>query len=220
MNALAKLGNVIEIVDVGQGTQEWHDARCGMPTASEFQKVLSPRAGKEGIGRKTYLRKLAGEIIAGEPYIDPYTNPAFERGKAMEAEARKYYALVTGERPTKVGFVRFKHPTSDVFAAGCSPDSLIGDDGMLEIKTAAPHILIEYLEKPAGYFPPEHVAQVQGGLLVTGRKWADLIIYWPKLPAFIRRVDADFEYQALLIQAIAEFNFELRQLVKYLETIT
>src|SRR6185312_8191995 len=96
-----------------------------------------------------------------------------ERGKIMEDEARNFYAFTSAVEPERVGFIQ-NGPR------GCSPDSLIGASGMLEIKTALPHILIDRILKDDA--PPEHKAQCQGNLWIAEREWIDLAIYWPRLP--------------------------------------
>lgn len=194
-----------EIFNCDQGSDEWHRVRAGIPTASEFATVLAK--GKDGgasVTRAKYLRRLAGEIITGEP--EPtHSNAHMERGKIMEAEARDLYCFLNDDAaPTRVGFVR-------AAGCGCSPDSLIGDDGILEIKTAIPSILIEHLLSEK--FPAEHMAQCQGNLLVTGRKWIDIAIYWPKMPLFVKRAYRDEEYLDRLQKALALFNAELSGLV-------
>lgn len=194
----------MQIIECAQNSEEWLRARMGIPTASMFSTVLaSGRGGGESKTRATYLRKLAGEIITGEP-MENFTNVHTERGHTMEPDARNYYALVTGNTPKQVGFIR----SGD---KGGSPDSLIGEDGLLEIKTALPHILIGYIE--ADEFPSEHVAQCQGNLWVSGRQWLDLVVYWPKMPTFIKRIERDPVYIAKLTKAVAEFNAELDALV-------
>jgi len=191
----------VEIVDCEQGSEEWFRARMGIPTASEFATVMAKGEGKT---RSTYMRKLAGEIICGEP-MTGFQSAAMARGKEMEAKARAYYALVTGADLASVGFIRNG-------AMGCSPDSLIGADGGLEIKTAEPHILIEKILKDD--FPPEHRAQVQGNLMVSERDWWDLIVFWPGMPTFTKRLRRDLEYQNTLRSEIARFNDELAALVE------
>jgi hypothetical protein len=195
----------IEVFDqIEQGTPEWFLARAGIPTASEFSTVMaSGRGGAESKTRKTYLYKLAGERITGEP-AESFTNAYMTRGHALEPEARDLYALVKGVEARQVGFIRSG-------SKGCSPDSLVGDNGMLEIKTKAPHILIDVLKSEN--VPSEHVAQLQGNLWVAEREWIDFVAYFPKMPAFIRRVYRDEDYIAKLAKAVAEFNAELDELV-------
>jgi hypothetical protein len=205
--------------DIEQGSEEWFRVRAGMPTASEFQCVLSPRAGKDGKMRQTYLRRLAGEIVTEEP-AENYSNPYMERGKEMEQKARQYYELVAcGEPLQRVGFIRLDTNTGPV---GCSPDALIGEDGGLEIKTTAPHLLIEHLvaqKADRDYFPPQYYAQCQGFLYVTGRDWVDLCVYWPKMPAFIKRTWADEKYQEQIEQALTEFNADLLKMVELIRSM-
>ncbi len=177
----------------------------GMPTASEFSTILAK--GKDGgasVGRRTYMLKLAGEIITGEP-MEGFSNANMERGKVMEAEARDLYAFMSDAEPQRVGFIVNGQK-------GCSPDALIGEIGMLEIKTALPHILIPLLFK--GEFPPEHKAQCQGALWVAEREWIDLCVYWPKMPLFTIRAARDEGYIANLAGAIKQFNAELQETVE------
>jgi hypothetical protein len=93
--------------------------------------------------------------------------------------------------------------------AGCSPDSLIGDAGMLEIKTAAPHILIGRLL--CDDFPPEHRAQCQGNLWVAEREWIDCLVYWPGMPPVVRRAERDEAFIKDLAAAVDQFNAELAE---------
>lgn len=194
----------MQIIECDQNSEEWHRARMGIPTASMFATVMaSGRGGGDSKTRTTYMRKLAGEIITGEP-MEGFTNKDLDRGHVMEPDARNYYSLITGNTPKLVGFIR----NGD---KGGSPDALIGDDGLLEIKTALPHILISYIE--ADKFPSEHMAQCQGNLWVSGRDWLDLVVYWPKMPTFIKRIERDPAYIASLTKGVAEFNAELQSLV-------
>lgn len=192
---------MIEIINCEQGTPEWFAARVGIPTASRFSDILAKGEGKT---RGRYLRDLAAEIIRGTPEEETYTNTHMERGKAQEDEARRLYAFMADADPVQVGFIRDGRK-------GCSPDSLIGDDGGLEIKTALGHIQIERLQR--GTLPSEHVAQVQGSLWVTSRKWWDFVSYSPGLPPLISRVERDEPYIATLAKAVDAFNEELDALV-------
>lgn len=195
----------MQLVDCIQGTEAWFLARAGIPTASEFSTVLAKgRGGADSKTRRTYMLKLAGERITGKP-METFSNAHMERGKVMEEEARNYYAFLTDAEPQQVGFIR-----NDL--AGASPDSLLGDDGLLEIKTALPHILGDLIL--SGEFPSEHRAQTQGQLWVTGRQWVDLIVYWPGMPAFIKRAHRDERYIADLAAAVTQFNAELAEMVE------
>jgi hypothetical protein len=199
----------IEIFDCDQGSEEWFEARRGIPTASCFDKVLTkPRKGESvSLTRRRYLRDLAGEIITGKP-MESYSNWHMERGKGMEPEARELYAFAHDAELTQVGFIRTQ---TGLLSAGCSPDSLIGNDGLLEIKTKLPALLIECIE--ADQFPPEHKAQCQGALLVTGRDWIDLVAYWPGMPLFVKRAYRDEEYIKNLSGELCRFSDDLDELV-------
>lgn len=197
---------MIQIFDqIEQGSAEWYAARMGIPTASEFHTVMAK--GKDGgasLTRTTYLRKLAGEVLTGEP-MESYSNAYMERGKELEDEARQLYAFMKEVAPTRVGFIRNGN-------AGCSPDSLIGDNSGLEIKIALPHVQIERLQR--GTLPPEHRHQVQGSIWMTGRQQWEFISYCPKLPPLILTVPRDDGYIATIKGAVDQFNAELAELVE------
>lgn len=195
----------MEILTCAQNTPEWFAARMGIPTASEFKTLLGiKKEAKEKVTRRTYMLKLAGEIVTGEP-MESYQNDHMERGKVMEDEARDLYSFKYDIEPQRVGFIR----NGD---KGCSPDSLLGDRGMLEIKTKLPHLLIDCLLKDE--FPAEHKAQCQGALWVAEREWIDIAVYWPKLPLFVKRAYRDDGYIANIAGAVKEFNEELAATVK------
>lgn len=190
-----------EIFHCEQGTDEWRMLRLGIPTASEFSTVLAKGEGKM---RKAYLRKLAGEVITGE-LTESYSNAHMERGHTMEPEARQFYAFLKDCEPQQVGFIKSGRK-------GCSPDALIGADGALEIKSCMPHILIEIIE--GDKFPASYVAQCQGVLWVAEKEWIDLVVYWPKMPPFLKRAYRDEEYIKTLSSEIDRFNEELDALVE------
>lgn len=192
----------IIIVDCEQNDPAWFAARMGIPTASNFAKVLAKGEGKT---RRRYLLDLAAERITGD-HGESYSNEHMERGHALEDEARQLYAFQCDADPQRVGFIR-----NDSVRAGASPDSLLDADGVLEIKTKLGALQIEVLEQ--NRLPPEHVAQVQGQLWVSGRQWCDFVSYWPKLPLFVKRVERADAYIATLAQAVADFNGELDAIV-------
>ena len=194
----------MKIIDCEQGSEEWFRARMGIPTASEFKTLLGiKKDAREKVTRRTYMLKLAGEILTGEP-MESYSNGHMERGKEMEAEARKMYAFMTDAEPQRVGFI-VNGPK------GCSPDSML-PAGLLEIKTKLPHLMIECLLKDE--FPPEHKAQCQGALWVSEREWVDIAVYWPKLPLFVKRAHRDEAYIKELASAVDAFNSELAETVE------
>lgn len=196
--------------DLEQGSIEWFEARAGLPTASEFKTVqASGKGGGESITRAKYLRTLAGEILTGEPAPSGYTNDHMARGHEQEDDARRLFSLITDFEPIRVGFVREGR-------AGCSPDSLIGENAGLEIKCAIPAVQIERLQ--LGRLPPEHVAQVQGSLWVTGRQHWHFVSYCPRLPPLIVKVERDEMYIVKLAKAVEAFNEELDSIVDAIRT--
>lgn len=192
------------IFNCEQGTPEWFAARAGIPTASEFDTVMAKgRSGGDSKTRRSYMLKLIGERLTGEPMYS-HSNEHMERGKVMEAEARDLYQMIAEVECQQVGFLR----RGD---AGCSPDSLIGDNGMLEIKTKLPHLQLDcilYDELPA-----EHRAQCQGQLWIAEREWVDFVSYWPGLPLFAKRVFRDEPYIARLAEAVQVFNDEMQETI-------
>lgn len=198
--------------DFEQGGAEWFEVRRGIVTASEFDAVLAKgrKAGEPSKTRRTYMYKLAGERLTGAP-MEHYSNGYMERGHQMEDEARAWYELVTGSVVDRIAFVR-----CDIRQAGASPDGIVGTDGLIEIKTKAPHLQIEVLE--TGALPSEHIAQVQGLLWITGRAWVDFVSYFTGMPPFKIRVSRDEDFIAKLAAEVADFNAELAALVaKYRE---
>lgn len=199
---------MIEIYDMPQGSEAWLRARLGLVTMSNAATILAK--GKDGgasLTRAKYMRELAAERISGE-LTDGYTNIFMERGKLQEAEARGLYALCRDVEPELVGFIRNGNQ-------GCSPDALLGTDGMLEVKTRLGHLQIELLL--ADKFPAEHRAQVQGGLWIAEREYCDLAVYSPGLPLYLSRQYRDEAYIANLAAAVDRFNEELALIVEQIQ---
>ena len=193
----------LQVFDCTQGEPEWHLCRLGIPTASKFSDVL---AKGQGITRRKYLYQLAGEILTGERH-EGYSNQHMERGKEQEDEARKLYQLIYGGDLTSVGFMR----RGD---AGASPDSLVGDDGLLEVKTRLPHLQVELLATYSEDKPPaENITQVQGQMAISGRSWCDLISYCRGLPLARWQIARDEAFIGRLWAEIDAFNEELTQMV-------
>lgn len=186
-------------LDMPQGTPEWMAARCGIPTASSFGRILTPKTMKVGAGARTYLCELAAERLLGSS-LDPYISEWMERGLELEGTAIDYYELQRELETEEVG-----HCLTDDKRAGCSPDRLIGEDGGLEIKCPSATVHIGYLlEVPARFR-----AQIQGGLWITERKWWDLLSYHPELPPLLVRFARNEDYIAALAAAVAQFCDEL-----------
>jgi putative phage-type endonuclease len=143
--------------DVIQGSPEWHDVRCGKVTASSISDVL---AKGQGITRKKYLWRLVAERITGKPKAG-FCNGAMEWGTQTEPEARDYYENLNFVNVQQIGFVEVNE------YLGCSPDGLVGEEGLLEIKCPEQDTHLGYIVEDR--LPPEYVKQVQSQLWITGR---------------------------------------------------
>ena len=193
----------VEIFDCEQGSPEWHKLHLGVPTASNFAAIMAKGEGKM---RRKYLLQKVAEIFTGE-VEEGFTNAHMERGKEMEAEARRLYAFMHDAEPRRVGFIR-----ND--GIGCSPDALLGDRGGLEIKTKLGHLQLETIF--ARKLPSEHMAQVQGCLWVAEREWWDFTSYRPRLPLFVIRVMRDDAYIRILADEVSRFRDDMNSLVQKL----
>jgi putative phage-type endonuclease len=192
----------MKIINCTQGTPEWYAARCGVPSASNFDKIIC-LDGKPSKQRLKYLWQLAGEAITGIAE-ESYQNAAMERGKALETEARELYRIVTGNEVQEVGFCMNG-------GFGASPDGLVGEDGLLEIKCPSLATHVGYLL--ANELPSDYFQQTAGQLLVTGRKWCDFMSYYPGMKPLIVRVTPDKKFQAILEAELKTFCAELAETV-------
>ena len=153
------------------------------------------------------MYQLAGEILTGEP-MENFSNQYMERGKAQEDEARIQFEILTDLVAIPVGFMT-------QFGAGASPDSLIGDDELLEIKTRSAHLQCEVLETFDPAKPPsENMAQAMGQVWVSGRKRVHLVSYCRGMPMAKWIIDRDEAYIANLSAEVARFNAELAKMVE------
>lgn len=206
----------VETFDFEQRSQDWHDARRGVPTASKFSIIMaSGKDGDDSKMRTKLLHVMAGEILTGET-AETFRNESMERGVEMEPEARAYYARTTLSELKSVGFVKrtIRNPLGSSLVIGCSPDSLVDADGCLEIKTMRPDLLIPIARAGAAGLPSVHRAQCQGTMWVTGRAWCDLQLYYRKMPVAPRfRMMREETYIRRIRDAVEAFTFELNHIV-------
>lgn len=195
--------------DYPQGSEAWKRLRLGIPTASHFAEV--GRDAALSVTRDEYLRKLAGEIVSDQLRED-FQSRAMERGAEQEDELRRLYAMITDTAPERVAFGKVGRPYGVI---GASPDALIGKDGGLEIKSMAPHLLIEVLK--ADRVPKVFVPQLQGNMHVFGREWWDIAIGFRGMPLFRKRVYRDSAHIARLEVALEVFCGELAELVEWVK---
>lgn len=205
--------------DIVQGSPEWHQLRVGKVTASRVADVLAKVKTGESASRKNLRTELVVERLTGKK-TEGFTSAAMDRGVELEPIARAAYEVKTGKLVDQVAFV--DHPTIEWF--GCSPDGLVGDDGLVEIKCPNTATHLEYMEadKP----PSKYIPQMQAQMACTGRQWCDFVSFDDRLPdglqLFIVRVFRDDKYilameneiEIFLCEVaakVASFNLRLEQ---------
>lgn len=184
-------------LDVEQGSVQWLHARLGIPTASCFDKIITPKTGKPSASADGYMYQLIAEQLLGQPLQDA-SGGFLERGSIMEQRAVSYYELQKEVDTEKVGFV-----LRDDQRTGASPDRFVGNDGLLEIKVPAANTHVGYMLDKDGI---GYRSQVQGQLWVAEREWSDTLSYHPELPPALVRQTRDEAFIKLLAAAIQQFN--------------
>lgn len=180
-----------------QRSEEWYKARIGLPTASMFKTLVTP-TGKPSTQYVGYACSLANELYAHESELDGFSGNSWtERGEITEAEAIKWYEFTRDTTVESVGLIT---ENGEGWDAGCSPDGLLGKNGMLEVKClkAEHHTKALWEYDKTGAPPSDFGIQVQGQMLISGRKWVDLLLYHPKLPKLLVRMTPDAERIGLL----------------------
>lgn len=184
-------------LDVEQGSPEWIAVRLGIPTASQFNRIMTAKTHKPSSAQEDYVCELIAERILKQS-LDPFVSDWMERGAELEPMAVAYYEMQTDREVEKVG-----HCLTDDRSAGCSPDGLVGDDGGLEIKCPAAKTHISYMI--GGKHHAKYLHQVQGGLWITGREWWDFLSFHPELPPVLKRFHRDEEYIGDLAECVNGF---------------
>lgn len=207
----------VEATKIEQGSDAWKALRAGKVTASRVADVLSKIKSGEAAGRKNYRMDLVAERLTGKP-ADSFTNSAMQWGTEQEPFARIAYETHKGLFVEQVPFV--DHPTIEWF--GCSPDGLVGEDGLLEIKCPNTTTHLEYLQE--GKPPSKYIPQMMAQMACTGRKWCDFVSFDPRLPEdlqlFVVRLNWDDAYiqemEAEVKQFLNEVDATLSQLKRKL----
>jgi len=194
----------MKILELEQGTLEWALARLGIPTASRFDTLITPKTMKPSKSALSYRAELVAEWLIGQP-LDWGTASWMDRGTDMEERARLWYEFHFDVEVREVGFI-----LRDDGLVGCSPDGLVGDDGGLEIKCPMAHQHVKYLLGIEDLVE-KHVGQVQGALLLTGRPWWDLVSYNPDLPPVVKRVERNEDYLKALTPILEPFVEQLEK---------
>ena len=201
-----------------QGTPEWLAARTGRVTASRMSAIMAKgRDGKPSTTRAACMGELIAEYLTGQSG-NTYTNADMQRGTDLEPEARAAYEIRTGQMVSEVGLVL--HPKNERF--GASPDGVVGDKGLLEIKCPRTHVHISYML--AGKPPAEYLPQMAWQAACCEREWVDFASYDPTMPErmrlFVVRYHPDPAYIAELEQGAAEFLAEMMEKIKALERVS
>ncbi len=186
--------------DLIQGSDEWLTQRCGLLTASEMKLVLTPTLKAANNDKlRAHVFEIAAQRLLG--HVEPhYVSDDMIRGHDDEIEARSLYAKL--HAPCReVGFVT---NNSWGFTVGCSPEALVGDDGLIECKSRRQKYQVQTIARDE--VPEEYILQLQTGLLVTERQWIDFVSYSGGQPLYVKRVEPDAEIQAAIVAAAAELE--------------
>lgn len=195
--------------DLEQGTDEWLAARCGIITASVVGQLITPKTVKPAANdySRALTMTLAAERITG--HVEPiHMNADMERGTLDEPFARDIYSEHYAPA-TEVGFMI----RDDFgFRIGYSPDGLVGDDGLIEIKSRRQKKHLATIL--ADEVPLENMAQIQCGLLVSGRDWLDYVSYCGGMPLYVKRVLPDSRWHDAILEAVAAFEDNAADMIK------
>ena len=189
-----------------QRTAEWFAVRLGKVTASRVADVMATTKSGYAASRDNLMAQLIVERLTGQQQ-ESYTNAAMQWGTEQEPFARAAYEIATGQMVEECGFV--PHPTID--NAGASPDGLVGDSGLIEIKCPNTAGMIDALLTQA--VPAKYIAQMQMQMACTGRGWCDYVVFDPRMPVkaqlFIKRVPRDPDFIQKMESEIIKFLAEL-----------
>jgi len=193
-----------DVTDVQQGSEEWKTLRLGKITASRVSQVM-------GKSRQNFLAIIAAERISKQ--AESFTNAAMQWGIDTEPFAREAYEARNGVKVVQVGFCL--HPT--IKDAGASPDGLVGDDGLIEIKcpNTSTHVGTLIDQKA----PTKYIPQMQFQMACTGRQWCDFVSFDPRIEQsfFQIRVERDNEYIEKIEKEVSEFLEEVEKLVNQIQ---
>ena len=192
--------------DVIQGSADWHAARLGKVTASKIADLMAKTRNGWGASRANYMAQLITERLTGSP-TDSFVNAAMAWGTEQEPNARAAYSFMRDVDVVEVGFV--DHPS--IGMSGASPDGLVGDDGLVEIK--CPNTATHLDTLLGGETPDKYIKQMHWQMACTGRAWCDWVSYDPRLPGHlqivIRRIERDDKLITEIEEAVSAFLEEM-----------
>jgi len=192
-----------EIFDeLEQGTEEWFEVRKGLMTASNASRI-----GPNGQGLMTYCKKIVDELFSEEE-PERFSNEHTDRGNELEPVAKAAYELIKKVKVKEIGFAKYND------YVGCSPDGLVGGDGLIEIKSPADKGYEKFLKD--GKINTNYVWQIQHQLLVMDREWCDYVVFNPNFKESIQivRVEADPIKQFKLMKGFKKGEDEIKRLTK------
>lgn len=202
--------------DLIQGSEEWHARRCGRVTASRVADVVAKTKSGWGASRANYAAELIAERLTGEP-AERFTNAAMQWGTDHEPDARAAYEFFRDAAVVEIGFV--DHPS--IAMTGASPDGLVGEDGLVEIKCPNTATHLDTLLSQT--VPAKYVTQMLWQMACTGRKWCDFVSFDPRLPEsmsmFVKRVERDDKRIAELETEVAAFLEEISAKIEQLNSL-
>ena len=199
---------------IEQGTQEWHQLRLGKVTASRISDVLAKVKSGESASRRNYKMELVVERLTGLK-TESYTSPAMQHGIDNEGIARSTYEIQNNVLVDQVAFINHYN----IKNAGCSPDGLVGDLGMVEIKcmTTANHVEAILNNTP----PSQYIAQCQFQMACAGKMWNDLTLFDPRLPDILQlkvfRIERDDTFIKLMEDEVIQFLKEVDEITNKLK---
>jgi putative phage-type endonuclease len=200
-----------------QRSTEWFEARMGCVTASRTADVMAKTKSGYAASRANYMAELICERLTGERQ-GGFSSAAMQWGTETEPQARMAYEIMTGATVVETGFVL--HP--EIAGFGASPDGLIGEDGLIEIKcpNTATHIETLLNDK----VPGKYITQMHVQMLCTGRAWCDFVSFDPRLPVdmqmFVRRVEFDQELADQIVTEVQAFIAEMETKIEQLKART
>ena len=203
-------------IDVAQGSDDWHKHRCGSLGASQVHDVLAKTKSGYTAARANTKARMVAERLTGLTQ-ETFKSSAMQWGNDTEPQARSAYEFITGKRVQVVGMFKL----ANLVGSHASPDGLVDNDGLIEIKcpNTATHIETLKTEK----IDPKYITQMQWQMALTDREWCDIVSYDPRMPEdlslFIKRVPRDPQAIADLMKQVEEFLGEVDADIKALEEI-
>lgn len=200
----------MKIHNVEQGSLDWLELRLFTPTASNFHRIITPKKWEFSSSAKPYAFLLVAQKLLNRSFESLQGLENIERGKMDEPKARKAYEFDNDIKTEQVGFI-----TTNDGKFGCSPDSLVGDKGLAEIKCPSPETMVKYHmngetlragEDPYTSFDDAYICQKQGQMLIAEREWNDLYAFSYEFPKVQKRFERNEKFLSALGKALREFH--------------